>query len=115
MTDPNPKSSEIEQREYTSSTNDILKPVSRAPQYVLDLSPDERRRAEKKLVRKVDLRLMIVTFVMYVMNYLDRNNIAAARLAGLEEDLNLKGNQFQVTVSILFIGYLLMQGRCSIH
>ncbi|KAH8432305.1 uncharacterized protein LDX57_009944 [Aspergillus melleus] len=109
MTDPDPKSSEIEQREYTSSDNDILKPVSRAPQYVRDLSPEERRRAEKKLVRKVDLRLMIVTFVMYVMNYLDRNNFAAARLAGLEKDLNLKGNQFQVTVSILFIGCLLMQ------
>ncbi|PLB48230.1 MFS general substrate transporter [Aspergillus steynii IBT 23096] len=109
MTDPGPKASEIEQREFSSSTNDIVKPVSRAPQYVRDLSPTERQRAEKRLVRKVDLRLMIVTFVMYVMNYLDRNNIAAARLAGLEEDLNLKGNQFQVTVSILFIGYLLMQ------
>jgi MFS family permease len=40
-----------------------------------------------------------------------RNNIAAARLAGLEDDLHLDANgiQFQTAVSILFVGYLLMQ------
>lgn len=47
---------------------------------------------------------------MYILNYLDRNNIAAARLAGLEKDLNLHGSQYQLSVSILFVGYLLMQG-----
>lgn len=39
----------------------------------------------------------------------DRNNIAAARLAGLERDLNLSSIEFQTSVSILFVGYLLMQ------
>lgn len=43
------------------------------------------------------------------MNYLDRNNIAAARLAGLETDLKLHGTQYQTAVSILFVGYVLMQ------
>lgn len=38
-----------------------------------------------------------------------RNNIAAARLAGLERDLNLSSVEFQTAVSILFVGYLLMQ------
>lgn len=46
---------------------------------------------------------------MYVMNYLDRNNIAAARLAGLEEELNLSSTQYLTALSILFVGYLLMQ------
>ena len=43
------------------------------------------------------------------MNYLDRNNIAAARLAGLEDNLKLHGTQYQTAVSILFVGYVLMQ------
>lgn len=46
------------------------------------------------------------------MNYLDRNNIAAARLAGLETDLNMTSTQYQTSVSILFVGYLLMQSTC---
>lgn len=33
-----------------------------------------------------------------------RNNIAAARLAGLERDLNLSSVEFQTAVSILFVG-----------
>ena len=47
--------------------------------------------------------------IMYIMNYLDRNNIAAARLAGLEEELNLSSTQYLTCLSILFVGYLLMQ------
>ncbi|WDK20083.1 hypothetical protein CGRA01v4_11370 [Colletotrichum graminicola] len=44
-------------------------------------------------------------------NCIDRNNIAIARLAGLERDLKLDpdSGQFQTAVSILFFGYLLMQ------
>jgi len=51
---------------------------------------------------------------MYILNYLDRNNIAAARLAGLEKDLKLHGSQYQTSVSILFVGYLLMQGKLNL-
>ena len=43
------------------------------------------------------------------MNYIDRNNYAAAKLQGLVEDLHLHGDQYQVGLSILFVGYILMQ------
>lgn len=46
---------------------------------------------------------------MYILNYLDRNNISTAKLAGLQTDLHLVGDQYQISVSILFVGYLLMQ------
>ena len=36
-------------------------------------------------------------------------NIGNARLYGLEQDLGLEGNQFQVAVSILFVTYLLFE------
>ena len=44
-----------------------------------------------------------------MFNYLDRNNIAQARLNSFEEDLGLVGNQFNVAVSILNVGYMLAQ------
>lgn len=43
------------------------------------------------------------------MNYIDRNNYAAARLQGLEEDLNLTPSQYQTGLSILFVGYIIAQ------
>lgn len=46
---------------------------------------------------------------MYVLNYIDRNNIAAAKLAGLQQELGLDSFQYETAVSVLFFGYLLMQ------
>jgi len=37
--------------------------------------------------------------LMYVMNYLDRNNIAAVRLAGLQAELDLSSTQYQVRLT----------------
>lgn len=80
-----------------------------APELVRNMSPEERAHAEKMLVRKIDFRLMPMLVLMYILNYLDRNNIASARLAGLETDLALTSSQYETSVSILFVGYLLMQ------
>ncbi|KXH29066.1 vitamin H transporter [Colletotrichum simmondsii] len=64
---------------------------------------------EIALVRKLDFRIMPTLWCMYFLNYLDRNAIAQARLDGLEKDLGLQGSQYNTCISILFVGYLLMQ------
>jgi MFS family permease len=76
--------------------------------HLRQLTPDELI-AEKKLRRKIDQRIMPVVVTVYLLNYIDRNNYAAARLQGLEEELGLVGNQYQTGLSILFVGYVLMQ------
>ncbi|KAK7212745.1 hypothetical protein V2G26_019923 [Clonostachys chloroleuca] len=64
---------------------------------------------EIALVRKLDIWIMPCLCFMYFLNYVDRNAIAQARLNNLEKDLNMKGSEFNTTVSILFVGYVLMQ------
>ncbi|KAH7930094.1 MFS general substrate transporter [Leucogyrophana mollusca] len=68
----------------------------------------DRARIERSLLRKLDLRMSILVLI-YILNYIDRNNAAAARLRGFEEDLHLKGQEFNTILSILYIGYILMQ------
>ncbi|OQV04535.1 hypothetical protein CLAIMM_09398 [Cladophialophora immunda] len=65
--------------------------------------------AEIALVRKLDCRIMPMIWAMYFLNYLDKNAIASARLNGLEDDIGLTGSQYNTCISILFVGYLLMQ------
>lgn len=72
-----------------------------APALVRNLSKEERRQLELALVRKIDFRLMPMVILMYILNYLDRNNIASARLAGLEADLHLSDTQFNVHLNFL--------------
>ncbi|KAG1851944.1 MFS general substrate transporter [Suillus subluteus] len=40
---------------------------------------------------------------------MDRHNAAAARLRGFEEDLGMKGTQFNTLISSLYVGYLFTQ------
>lgn len=66
------------------------------PPLVAAMSKEERVAAEAKLRKKIDTRLLPMIILMYIMNYLDRNNIAAVRLAGLQDELNLSSVQYQV-------------------
>lgn len=52
---------------------------------------------------------MPLVMLVYLMNYIDRNNYAAARLQGLEEDLGMSDTEYQLGLSILFVGYILGQ------
>ncbi|KAK6386302.1 hypothetical protein LTS17_001877 [Exophiala oligosperma] len=70
---------------------------------------EEELHIEKKLRLKIDMLVMPLVILVYLMNYIDRNNYAAARLQGLEQDLHLTGDQYQVGLSILFVAYVLMQ------
>ncbi|KAF5321693.1 hypothetical protein D9619_000309 [Psilocybe cf. subviscida] len=69
---------------------------------------EARKALEKKLLRKIDLR-MSVLIVIYILNYIDRNNAGAARLRGFEADLGLHGTEFATLLSILYVGYIIMQ------
>ena len=96
-----------------------------APEIIRAMTPEYKLAVEKRLKRKIDGRLLPAIIIMYILNYIDRyaflapqqprgeafhlhagfrNNIAAAALAGLKEDLNLQGSEFQLAVSILFVG-----------
>ncbi|CBF81477.1 allantoate permease family MFS transporter [Aspergillus nidulans FGSC A4] len=65
--------------------------------------------AEKALLRKLDLWIVPPVMLLYLLSFLDRVNIGNARLYGLEEDLGLEGDQYQIAVSILFVTYILSE------
>ncbi|KAG2070957.1 MFS general substrate transporter [Suillus decipiens] len=62
---------------------------------------------ERRLVRKLDLRMSIL-LVLHTLNLIDRTNISNARLQGFEKDLHLHGQQYATTLSILYVGYIAM-------
>ncbi|KAJ5998414.1 hypothetical protein N7451_006224 [Penicillium sp. IBT 35674x] len=72
-------------------------------------SPEWHQKMTRSLLRKVDLHLLPFLILMYLLNFLDRNNLSQARLGSLEKDLGMKGTDYNLATSILFVGYLLMQ------
>ncbi|ETS83455.1 hypothetical protein PFICI_05331 [Pestalotiopsis fici W106-1] len=76
---------------------------------LLPTDVSEYQALEKKLVRKIDWRLMPVLVVMIVLNYLDRQALPNARVQGIEDDLGLAGDDYNVAISVLFAGYIALQ------
>ncbi|CEJ57501.1 Putative Function: ttuB of A. vitis facilitates the cellular uptake of tartrate [Penicillium brasilianum] len=72
-------------------------------------SPEWHQKMTRTLLRKVDSHLLPFLVLMYLLNFLDRNNLSQARLGSLEQDLGMKGTDYNLATSILFVGYLLMQ------
>jgi D-galactonate transporter len=60
-------------------------------------------------VRRVALRLTPFLALLYLINYLDRTNIAFAGPNGMNEDLGLSGRAFGFAAGIFFLGYLLLE------
>lgn len=81
----------------------------RMPESLRALSKEELADLNKKLVRKIDLIVLPIIGILYILNYIDRQNLAAAKLQGIMEDLNMTTQQFATAISILFVGYLPFQ------
>lgn len=79
------------------------------PESLKHMTTEELETLSKKTIRKMDLRILIMVCWIYICNYLDRTNIASARLGGLEDDLNMTSTQYQTAISVLFVGYITMQ------
>ncbi|CAG8179076.1 unnamed protein product [Penicillium salamii] len=79
------------------------------PASLAALSEVEYSKVKRRALWKLDARIMPCMVLMYIMNYLDRQNIASAKLANIEQDLKMTDVQYQTCISILFVGYILMQ------
>jgi hypothetical protein len=65
--------------------------------------------SERKLVTKIDLRVIPVLSILYLLAFLDRTNIANASIYGLVKDLNLKGIQYNTALTIFFVPYIVFE------
>ncbi|KAJ7634656.1 MFS general substrate transporter [Roridomyces roridus] len=74
----------------------------------LSVDPKE----EKRLVRKLDARILPIICLLYLFAFLDRGNLGNARLQGLPQDTlggDPTGHLFDWVNSIFFMSYILSQ------
>lgn len=81
----------------------------RMPESLRNLSKEEMAELNRKLVRKIDTIILPIIGILYILNYIDRQNLAAAKLQGIMKDLDMTTQQFATAISILFVGYLPFQ------
>jgi MFS family permease len=79
------------------------------PESLVGLSEAELAAVDRKATRKIDILLMPTLMALYVLNYLDRQNVSTAKIGGLTVDLNMSESQFATCVAVLFAGYISLQ------
>ncbi|KAH7921920.1 MFS general substrate transporter [Leucogyrophana mollusca] len=76
-----------------------------SPSIIEDHDPSEDRRIR----RKVDLRLLPVLTILYLLSFLDRSNIGNAKIDGMATDLNLSAPGYNDALAIYFVGYVIFE------
>ncbi|KAF7533668.1 hypothetical protein G7054_g6880 [Neopestalotiopsis clavispora] len=66
-------------------------------------------QADRKLTTKIDLKVIPIMGLLYLVCFLDRTNIANARLAGLEKGLNMPSTGFNTALWIFYIPFVLFE------
>ena len=81
-----------------------------------DLSPEPlatttptSKSAEKALLWKLDRHVLPTISLLYMLAFIDRINIGNARIQGLEADLRMGGNDYNVALQIFFVPYIFLE------
>ncbi|KAL4762573.1 major facilitator superfamily domain-containing protein [Aspergillus foveolatus] len=61
------------------------------------------------ILRKFDLRLLVLFTVINLFSFIDRVNIGNARLLGLQENLDLSGLRFNIALTCLLVSYCVVE------
>ena len=69
---------------------------------------------DRKLLWKLDLRLIPWLCLLYLISFLDRTNIGNAKLDGLQKSLNITGGQYNACLTIFFVSYALFEPLTNI-
>lgn len=75
-----------------------------------DIEVHHDSKFEKRVLRKVDWRLLPILGCLYTIALVDRSNVAVARISGMDIDLGLKeGNRASICLMVFFIGYIIFE------
>jgi MFS family permease len=69
------------------------------------LTPEE----QKKTIWRIDRRLVTTVGILYCVSLMDRTNISAASIAGMDLELKLVGNMYNVATVVFFTTYIVFQ------
>ncbi|KAF4126519.1 Major Facilitator Superfamily [Geosmithia morbida] len=77
-------------------------------------TPEERAEIERKLLWKLDLRLIPWLSLLYLLCFLDRSNIGNAKVAHLTDDVPMTTHEYNATLTIFFVGYAIFEALANV-
>ncbi|EIN14101.1 MFS general substrate transporter [Punctularia strigosozonata HHB-11173 SS5] len=97
----------------TSKADDDALPLPEASElYCPDV--DTSHVDERRLLRKIDVRVIPCLAVLYLLNFLDRGAIGNAKLYHMEQDLHITDRQYLIALTVFFFPYALFEPASNV-
>ncbi|CAL1700967.1 unnamed protein product [Somion occarium] len=81
---------------------------SATPAVILTES-EETKSLTRRVLWKLDLHILPLLTLLWLSAFTDRTNIGNARIAGLEADTHLNGNQFNTCLAVFYVSYIIVE------
>ncbi|KAI1255580.1 hypothetical protein MGN70_002695 [Eutypa lata] len=66
----------------------------------------DEKRMTRKILWKLDTRILPVLAALFLCSFLDRTNVGNARLYNLEEDLGMTNSQYNQGLAVFYATYI---------
>ncbi|KAH9889729.1 MFS general substrate transporter [Xylariomycetidae sp. FL2044] len=73
------------------------------------LSAAEEAKLTRRVLWKLDTRILPVLALLFLCSFLDRTNVGNARLYGLEDDLGISDHQYDSALAVFYAAYILSE------
>ncbi|EKM82059.1 hypothetical protein AGABI1DRAFT_126408 [Agaricus bisporus var. burnettii JB137-S8] len=97
---------------HLSSGHDLEKREKPVGELILDKpveSPYLDDALEKRVWRKLDLYVLPVVSMFYLLSFIDRTNVANARVAGMQADLKMTNHDYSVALTVTYVPYIIAE------
>lgn len=77
--------------------------------WIWDADTHLKGKAERRLLLKLDLSILVIGCLGFFMKFLDQTNLMNAYVSGMKEDLAMNGNEYTYANTMYTIAYAIMQ------
>jgi hypothetical protein len=95
----------------SAASSDIKNDVLTTSHVVEIADPSARSQSayDRRLLLKLDFRIIPILYCLLVIMLIDRANIGNVRIEGILEDLHMKGNDYNVAILVYTVPFMLFE------
>ncbi|KAI0836203.1 putative allantoate permease [Hypoxylon sp. FL0890] len=94
-------------RNYITMAPEEATPTATLPSGTDEASGNIDQDEARRILRRIDWRIMPLLFLIYTFNFMDKTILSSASVFGLREDTHLEGSNYSWISSVFYFGYFL--------
>ena len=74
--------------------------------HISSMTAEERKALTRRILFKLDIRIIPVMALLFLCSFLDRTNVGNAKVYNMEHDINISDHQYDTCLVIYYAFYI---------